>query len=519
MLAVLAAALVPLRAFAQLTAGITAQQLFVDPITGQVFIRPGHGRVPLKFEGASSAAIEQQVQQQVDQKVQASEARLQESNAQLQASNADLEKKVSAMQPAWRTFADNFGSKIKIGTLVYGDYAFFAHTGYGPQNLTQFNPPGPGNNSWNSFDITRTYLNFLFSPTKDWTLRVTPNMYRTIGSANQKYGTNQALGSDLNGNVGVRIKYAYLRYNSAFKWWDPIKTDTITVGQQSNPLVDWEEQMYGFRYVNLTPWNYLSLSSSQTGLSVQGPIIFNEKQYVDYDFGVFDNASFHSAESTNTKEGMERISLFPFGAKWRFDGLGFTEFFNYGYGNTTPDAAQLPASSKGGNAAIYRLAALVHYETEQSGIAFEYDLGKNAFSSGNLFSGSGPPQEFGFSGPPQYTAWTSMVNGILNRGNTRQEGFDAFGHYHFPYTPFTLFGMSEWFMPDTKIKKNPLDFNRYIVGVNYQYNEFLRFALDVQNLSYYHSQFTLPAQDGIAATPFAVPRDSNSIWLNVEFNY
>lgn len=521
MLAVLAAALVPLRAFAQMmSSGITAQQLYVDPRTGQVFIRPGRGRVPLTIQGANTAEIQRQVQQQVDQKVQASEARLQASNAELQASNAALQEQVSAMEPSWRSYAANFGNRIKIGGLFYGDYAFFWHTGFGPQNLTQFNAPGPGNNYWNSFDITRTYINFLFSPTDDWTLRITPNMYRTTGTATgEKFGTNSAIGSDLTGDLGVRIKYAYLRYSKAFQWWDPIKTDTITIGEQPNPLVDWEENLYGYRFVNLTPWNYLSLSSSQVGASVQGPIVFNEKQYVDYDMGVYDNASFHTQEETDTKEAMERISLYPFGANWRFDGLGLTEFFNYGYGNTTPDAAQLPTDYKGGQSAIYRLALLIHYTTEQMGIAGEYDLGKNAFSSSNLFSGSGPPQAFGLSGPSQYTAWYTMVHDILDKGNAREEGFDVFGHYHIPETPFTVFGMTEWFLPNTKIDKNPLDFNRYIAGVGYQYNEFLRFALDVQMLSYYHSQFTFPAEKDIPTTAYAVPRDQNSIWLNVQFDY
>jgi hypothetical protein len=520
-LAVIAAALIPLRAFAQLSAGITAQQLYVDPRTGQVFIRSGRGRLPLKIQGASSADIQQQVQQQVDQRVQESESRLEASNAQLQASNAELQQKVSAMQPAWKTFASNFGSRLKIGTLVYGDYTFFSHTGFGPQELTQFNSPGPGNNYWNSFDITRTYLNFMFSPTDDWTVRVTPNLYRTFGTANQKFGTNSAVGSSLNGNYSYRVKYAYLRYGKGFQWWDAAKTDTITLGSQPNPLVDWEEQMYEFRFVNLTPWNYLSLSSSQLGLSAQGPLIFNEKQYVDYDVGVYNNASFHASEGTNTKEGMARVSVYPFGANWRFDGLGLTGFFNYGYGNATPDAAQLPTTSKGPNSAIYRMAYLIHYETEQFGLAFEYDLGKNAFSSGNFFSGSGPPQEFGIAGPPQYTAWTAMMNGILNTGNSRQEGFDWFGRYHIPKTPFTFFGMYEWFLPNTRIQTDPIDFQRYIVGIAYQYNEYLRFALDTQNLMFYHSQFTFPANPsaGIPTTTNAVPRDSHSFWLNVEFNY
>jgi hypothetical protein len=345
-------------------------------------------------------------------------------------------------------------------------------------------------------------------------------MYRTTGSAsNQKYGTNSAIGSDMTGNLGVRIKYAYLRYNSPLKFWDPAKSDTVTLGQQANPLVDWEEQMYGYRFVNLTPWNYLSLSSSQVGISMQGPIVFNELQYLDYDFGVFDNASFHAAENTNTKEVMARLSAYPFGAKWRFDGLGLTGFFNYGYGNTTPDAAQLPVPLKGGNSAIMRVAALMHYTTEQFNIAFEYDYGKNAFNTGNLFSGSGPPQAFGLAGPPQYTAFSTLATDILNSGQATEDGFNFFGHYHIPNTPFTLFGLYEWFMPNTKFNNgpNPLDFERYVAGVAYQYNEYLRFALDSQNLSYYHNQMTTVAYG--LTVPNAVPRDTHAIFLNVEFNY
>jgi hypothetical protein len=515
-------ALAPVRASAQLASGITAQRLYVDPRTGQVFIRPGRGRVPLTIQsGPSSAEIQQQVEQQVDQKVGASEARMQASNAQLAADNYQLQQQVTAMQSDWRSYASTFGSRVKIGTLVYGDYAYYTHTGFGPQELTQFTTPGPYNNGWNSFNITRTYLNFLFSPTNDWTLRLTPNMYEAIGgTTGLSQGKNTGQGSTLSGDLGVRIKYAYLRYSKAFQWWDPIKTDTVTFGQQPNPLVDWEEQMYGFRYVNLTPWNYLSLSSSQVGLSVQGPVIFNEKQYVDYDLGVYNNASFHAVELTSTKQGMERISLYPFGANWRFDGLGLTEFFDYGWGNVTPDAGQNVTTTKGGQSAIYRFAALLHYSTEQFNLAFEYDLGKNALTPGQLFSGAGPPQAFGTTpANAQWAAFSTMTTDILSSGEARQQGFDWFGHYHIPDTAFTPFGMFQWMMPNTKITKNPLDFQRYIVGVSYQYNEFLRFAVDARGLMFYHSQFTLPAQAGVPTTPFAVTKDSQSFWLNVEFNY
>ena len=52
------------------------------------------------------------------------------------------------------------------------------HTGFGPQFLTQETWPGPGNNSFNSFDITRAYLDFKFTPEDDVSARVTPEHLR-----------------------------------------------------------------------------------------------------------------------------------------------------------------------------------------------------------------------------------------------------------------------------------------------------------------------------------------------------
>ena len=44
---------------------------YVERTTGQVFIRPGHNRVPMKFNAApDAAAIEQQVEEKVGRKDQ-----------------------------------------------------------------------------------------------------------------------------------------------------------------------------------------------------------------------------------------------------------------------------------------------------------------------------------------------------------------------------------------------------------------------------------------------------------------
>lgn len=558
------------RAAAQ-DSGSGAVKLWVDQRTGQVFVRPGRGRVPLSLSTADSAAIEQQVEQKVEAKTNEQiRAQVQQNSAQLQEQNQVLARQVNEMQPAWKSYMDDFHDKFRLGAVLYGDYRFYTNTGFQPQELTQITNPGPGNNKYNSFDITRTYLNFFFFPTKDWTLRITPNMYKTIGSSNAKVGQTTGFGSNLDGNLGVRIKYAALTYNSLWDQVPMLKGGTVSLGEIPNPLVDWEEQLYGYRFVNLTPWNYLSLSSTQVGVSMEGPVKFGDKMYLDYGIGAYDNSSFHAFEQSDTKQFMVRASLFPFGANWRYQGLGITGFYNYGYGNTAPDTADIPTTLKGGNAHIQRIAALVHYAAENWNIAGEFDSGSNAFQASNLWSGSGPADAFGFATGKAITSGTfagntcgngstTIVSGkivapcypllntygpqaaaqtaILNNGQAQQLGFDFFGHFHIPETPLSLFGMFQWMTPNTQFASNPLDFYRWIFGVSYQYNEYLRFAIDNQNLSYYHSQQSIPISvlkpfgyspggtfngqtlPKTGSIPDMVQRDTHSIFANVEFSY
>ena len=101
-----------------------------------------------------------------------------------------------------------------------------------------------------------------------------------------------------------------------------------------------------------------------------------------------------------------------------------------------------------------------------------------------------------------------MVGNILN-SQAVQMGADLMGHYDIPHTPFTAFGLFQWFQPNTRIEKDPLDFTRYDLGVQWLINKYLRVAFDSQAIQYYHSQFMFPA-DRMSrgrvrrATPFAV---------------
>ena len=555
-----------------------ATTLWVDQRTGQVFIRPGRGRVPMTIGSAVDAAkIEQQVEDNANAKVQAAVTQAQEEQ---RLKDEELAKRVTAMEPAWKNYLSNWQDKFRVGALFYADYRFYTHTGFQPQELTQLTNLGPGNNNYNSFDVTRTYLNFYFFPTKDWTLRITPNLYKTIGSANDTVGKNTGFGSNLDGNMGIRIKYAYIQYSDLWKDVPMMKGGTVTMGSIPNPLVAWEEDLYGYRFVNLTPWNYLSLSSTQLGISMEGPIRLggSEKTYVDYGLGVYDNGSFHAFEQTDTKQVMGRLTAYPFGADWRFQGLGLTGFYNYGYGNTTPDTENIPTALKASDAHIERIAALVHYSQPLWNLVGEFDYGQNAFSLANLFSGAGTTDAFGTaSGPsisgntlgdqrltgapptgklscsstanspptPCYNAFasfgpqTAVYRAILQNGRERNIGVDFFGHFNIPNTKLSVFGMFQWFMPNDNIAENPLDFQRFVAGIAYQYNEYLRFAIDSQNFSFYHNQFGIPVgtAEGFnysASSSFngrqlpsvksyvitnLVPQDTHSIFANVEFAY
>jgi hypothetical protein len=547
--------------------------LWVDQRTGQVFIRPGHSRVPMTIGSPADAAkIEQQVEQNTSAKVDAAVA---QARAQQHLEDRQLEEKVAAMEPAWKNYMANWQDKFRVGALFFGDYRFYPNTGFQPQELENVTNPGVGNNKYNSFDITRTYLNLYFFPTKDWTLRLTPDIYRTIGSSNVTVGKSTGFGSNLDGDLGLRMKYAYIQYSDLWKNVPAMKGGTVTFGAIPNPLIAWEEDLYGYRFVNLVPWNYLSLSSAQLGMSIDGPIKLygGEKTYLDYGIGVYNNANFHAFEQSETKQVMGRLTAYPFGADWRFQGLGLTGFYNYGYGNTTPDNMGINTPLKATNAHIQRIAALLHYTMPSWNLTGEFDYGQNAMNLSNMFSGGGPADAFGtatgtgiskntpstqaFTGAPlagplsctggtpcynafaSYGPQTAVYRAILQNGRERNIGFDFFGHYNIPNTKLSLFGMFQWFLPNDNIAKDPLDFQRFVAGVAYQYNEYLRFAIDSQNISFYHDQFGIPVGEAEGfnydptstfngrrlpslktfTIPNLVPRDTHSVFLNVEFAY
>ena len=547
--------------------------LYVDRKTKQVFLEPGRNRIPIKLLGElDTNALADQVEQRVTDKTHKDVLNaVAQTQAQEAAQRHALEQQVADMRPAWNRYLTNFQDKFRLGALAYLDWGMWSHTGYGPYFLENLNTPGVGNNGYNSFDLNRVYLNAYFTPRPDLTFRITPELYRAFGTATaDKLGTTTAVGSNLDGNLNLRIKYAYVQYTGLLDQVASLRGSAVTMGAQQNPLINWEEDFGQYRYVYLSPWNYLGFSSSQLGLTLQGPVSLHggEATYAEYHFGVFDNGNFNNAEQSDTKQVMGRFTVYPFGARWRYDGLGLTGFYDYGWGNVAPDSDSLSTPLKGTNAHFERIAALVHYAAEQWNVLGEFDYGQNAFQLANLYHGSGPADAFGIPTGIPFTKGTHFGNtcststpcynvvgtygpqvaayqAFLNNGRAREIGVDFLGHFQIPGTKLTAFGLYQWFMPNDNVGENPLDFQRFVVGISYQVNEYLRIALDSQNLLFYHDQFGLPVSDlrqfnyvpgskfngqilpGSTKTasslntiiPDLVPRDTHAFFLNLEFAY
>ena len=551
-------------AYAQTPAprGIT---LYEDLKTGALYRKPAKGRVAVTLgfdEPAASSPVEKQLQE-VKKNNEELRAEFLVTRQQLTRQNAELQTRVSSIEPAWREYLDHFRDRFHLGTTVYGSYKLYTHTGFGPAQFDNNQWPGPGNNLYNTFDIDRAYINLYFNPTPDWSLRLTPDVYKAYGTAMASSNSHSSsIGSNLNGDLNYRLKFASIQYDKMLDWLsDATKGTAIQFGAIPNPFIPWEEHLSTFRYVTSAPWNYLGLSSAQLGVSIGGPVKFHERTYLDYAFGAFTNAKYYQAEQTNTKQVMGRLTYYPLGSAWDFQGLGFTGFYNYGYNNTAPENGAVntgfgPNPSAFGhvaNAHLTRWAVLVHYTAEQWGIGAEYDQGHNAFPGSNLFSGNGPSVFFtppasastagGTSNPytTPYYNFSALTAALLGNSRTVQQGFDIFGHVHIPETPFRLIGLFQFFQPNTKVDRDPLDFYRYMIGIEWQINEFIRLALDTQNLDFYHGQepfsaayanqfaeVFLPVKKtsapvGTFAPPKSVadpvPRDTHAVELNLEFAF
>ena len=408
--------------------------------------------------------------------------------------DALVKTEVAHQLPDWmKTF--------KLSTLIYMDWAYYLDTGYGPQFLTQITPPGPGNDGFNSFDLTRAYINLFWKPSDRFQIRITPNVFREIDTnAAANTSKSSQVATNVNGNLTYRLKYGWLQANDILRDFHAgLPEIDFRVGQLENPLVPWEEDLYGYRFVNLVPLNYLAYSSTDLGLAFFGPVRIGGTRYADYWLGVYNGSSFHSAEFNEKRSPQGRLSVYPLAASPGFENLGVTYFMSYGYTNVAPDTS---------DRVIRRMAGLVHYSAKYGGVAFEWDRTRNQNNFNNFFSGAAPTQTIADPTDPEGTIPNpiAVLYGHILNASAIGQGFSLFGHVNLGNSPFSVFGMWQRWFPNLDVDNDPLDFDRWIVGAAWQAQSWLRLAVDSQNIMYVHGG---PA----------VPDDTHAIFTNLEINY
>jgi hypothetical protein len=199
---------------------------------------------------------------------------------------------------------------IKIGALWYLDYK----------------AGEKGGESYNSFSITRGYINIKKEITPWLKVRVTPDVTRTD-----------------NGDVNVRIKYLYARLY--FPDLGFVTNNFLEVGQIHFPWLDFKEAINGYRCQGtmLQERNHIFNSADQ-GIAWFGyfggemPEEFKKKvnkhyagRYGSFSIGIFNGSGYHAAEKNNNKALEGRITIRPLPDV--LPGLQFSYFGIYGKGN------------------------------------------------------------------------------------------------------------------------------------------------------------------------------------------
>jgi hypothetical protein len=370
--------------------------------------------------------------------------------------------------------------KVKIGATVFADYTYWSdyNSTYTLSNTFMDNMTTPtagiGVNNYNNFEITRAYINLLYTPSDAVSVRITPDIYRNMDATavTSKISTCTTPSDpttctvtntySYDQSIGYRLKYAYIDFNTLFAKVKYINHTKVTFGQTQNSFTDWEEGLTGHRYTYKMPMDFSSgLSSTYLGAKARIPVEVNGKTYLDIDTGVYTNGAYNKIEYTDSKQFMGRATAYPFGTKKERTGLGLTIFGDYAFNN---------ANSLNSQYEIDRMAFMGHYQTEDKAylITGQYNLIHNNAANG-----------------------TNSV-GYAFEGNARLGGKKS---------PFQAFGMFQEYEPKTNTtSNNSTKYMRTVGGVAYKFNKNLDIALTDSNI---HVDTTyIPTGDTNAASIF-----------------
>ena len=207
--------------------------------------------------------------------------------------------------PAKGSTPPDDSQSVKFGVTIFYDYTF---------TKSPKAKDSDGNEiSANSFNVSRTYVNFTGNLSHLVSFRITPDIARETGT-----------GSSLNGSYDVRLKYGFAQFNLD-DWMT--KGSWIRVGLQQTPIIDYLEGNYRYRFQGGVLVDREGvLSSSDSGVSYHANFA---KNYGDLHVGIFNGEGYTKPEANNRKAFQIRGTLRPFaGGSPVARGLRLTGFYD-----------------------------------------------------------------------------------------------------------------------------------------------------------------------------------------------
>jgi hypothetical protein len=176
---------------------------------------------------------------------------------------------------------------VKVGGTIFADYTYIESPKSQDSDKNTINP--------SVFNLARAYINVTGNIFHRVSYRITPDVTRETGT-----------GSSLNGSLTYRLKYAYGQYN--LDDWTT-KGSWLRFGIQQTPWIDYDEQIYRYRFQGTTFVDREGfLSSSDAAFSGRWNFPGN---YGDVHAGFYNGEGYNRVEPNDQKAFQVRVAVRP----------------------------------------------------------------------------------------------------------------------------------------------------------------------------------------------------------------
>ena len=199
---------------------------------------------------------------------------------------------------------------IKVGATIFADYTYQTTPDATDVDGNSVDP--------NQFNVARAYINVTGNISHLLAFRITPDIVRQSGLVS--LATGNSVTSD---SLVYRLKYAYAQVNID-DWMT--KGSWVRLGMQQTPWVDFEEQIYRYRFQGpIFTDRETYLSSSDVGVAFHTNF---PKNFGDVMVGIYNGETYSRPEANDQKAFQIRGTLRPLPMSALLRGLRFSGFYD-----------------------------------------------------------------------------------------------------------------------------------------------------------------------------------------------